>query len=454
MSTSVIPVRTSKRVVVSILVIGYALVLGALYEYIVSPRFAYLEFTSVHPDPLYVLLDALVCGALALCLPGQVSKPSDLGRVVVFFVIAIPSIVISTFLDEQMTGTVLETKIYGAVAFLVLSGVLVVLPRDVLRTLRLPGDTGLYILIAVAAATVIVLGSSYGFSIQIHSLTDVYDQREIYSEGGGGSGIVGLATGLLQNALAPFFLVVGMFRRSARWFLLGAVLLLYVYSITGVKSALIGMAFVIGIYLLARITTPATFTRAWSIATIAFVSVAAIAATMPFMSVAIDLVVRRILVMQGMLIYNYVQVFGADEPTYLSHTIFGVFFDRPFEGIPPEIVGDILFGRSVHANASFVADGYVSGKLLGVILAALLIAVFMALLDGLCFGFARPVALGCACMALYITTQSGLVTALLNHGGLALAACIWLAGSALTNHGPSNESTHSRRLRQSSSQFN
>lgn len=450
-TTSVDAAGVSHRVLVAVLVLWYALILGAVYEYIVSPRFAYLEFTSVHPDPLYVLLDALVCGALALCLPKEVSKPSDLGRVVVFFVITIPSIVISTFLDEQLTGTVLETKIYGAVAFLILSGVLVVFPHDVVRTLRLPGDTGLYILVAISAATVVVLGSSYGFSIQIHSLTDVYDQREIYSEGGGGTGIVGLATGLLQNALAPIFLVVGMCRRSARWFLLGAVLLLYVYSITGVKSALIGMAFVIGIYLLARITTAVTFTRAWSIATIVFVTVAGVAASVPFISVAIDLVVRRILVMQGMLNYNYIKVFGSDEPTYFSHTIFGVFFERPFEGVPPEIVGDMLFGRSVHANASFVADGYVSGKLLGVILAALLIAVFMALLDGLCFGLARPVALASACMALYITTQSGPVTALLNHGGIALAACIWLAASALTSNGPHDELTHSPRLSQRSS---
>jgi hypothetical protein len=435
---------------IAVLVAGYALVLGALYEYIISPRFAYLEFTSVHPDPLYVLLDALLCGALALCLPQQVSKPSDLGRVVVFFVIAIPSVVIPTFLGERIAGTVLETKVYGAVAFLVLSGVLVVLPRDVLPKLRLPGDMGLYVLVAISAAAVVALGSSYGFSIQLHSLTDVYDQREIYSEGGGGTGIVGLATGLLQNALAPIFLVVGMYRRSTRWFMLGAVLLLYVYSITGVKSALIGMMFVIGIYTLARMTTAATFTRAWSIATIVFVAAAGIAATLPFISVAIDLIVRRILIMQGMLNYNYIEVFGSDEPTYFSHTIFGAFFERPFEGIPPEIVGGILFGRSVHANASFVADGYVSGKLLGVILAALLIAAFMALLDGLCTGFARPIALACTCMALYITTQSGLVTALLNHGGIALAGCLWLAGSAFTSSGFDNETSRSRRVSQGS----
>lgn len=424
------PVASHRAAVVT-LVMVYAMLLAAVYEYVVSPRFAYLGFVSVSPDPLYVMLDALACGGLALLLPKHVTRPSELGRILVFFLVTVPAVVIPTFLSEEWNGVVIEAKTFGVLGFLVVTAVLAALPRGAVPRLRLPGDLSLFILLALAVVAVFVLGSSYRFAIEIHPLTDVYDQREIYSEGGGGSGIVGLSAGLLQNVLAPIFLVVGMHRRSLLYFGLGLVLLLFIYSVTGLKSALIGVGFVIGVYALARLTKAAAFTRAWSAVAIAFVSVAWLVASVPVLSIANDLVVRRILVMQGMLAYNYIQIFGGEEPTYFSHTIFGTFFSHPFQGRPPEIVGQLLFGRAVHANASFVFDGYVSARLLGVLIAAVVVALFLALIDALSTGLEPPVVLAATCMVIYITTQSGVVTALLNHGGVALVGCLWLGGSAL-----------------------
>lgn len=422
---------TTHRASVAALVVIYSALLTAVYQLVIAPRFDYLAFVNLRPDPLVIIVSGLTCGVLGLLLPQNVSRPSDLGRILVFFFITVPAVMIPPHLSGEWEGTVIEAQMYGIVAFLVLTALLSALSNVEVPTLRLPNDLTLWLLIGVGLLCVLALGSSYGFSIQIHSLTTVYDQREVYSEGGGGSGIVGIAVGLLQNVLAPIFVVIGLHRRSWLIFSFGFFFLLYIYTITGLKSALIGIVFVIGVYAIAHAAKSAGFTKAWSKAAVVFVTVSWLTASTPGLSVVIDLVVRRILVMQGMLTYNYVEVFKDEDPTYFSHTILGTFAQRPFEGRPPEIVGDLLFGRSVNANSSFVADGYVSGKLLGILVATVVIALFFALLDALTRDLDTPVALAVTSMAIYITTQSGVITALLNHGGIALLGCLWLAGSSL-----------------------
>lgn len=432
-STNAVSRLTPNRLTVALLVIAYSLLLASVYESVVSPRFSYAGFVSVGPETLYVVRDALLCGALALFLPRRVSRPSDFGRILVFFLVVVPSLVIPSFLSEWFGTNINETKAYAVVAFLLLTAALIAVPSNAVRPLRLPGDTALYILLAVAAIAVLVLGSSYGFAIQIHALTDVYNQREIYSELGGGRGVIGIAAGLLQNALAPIFLSVGIYRRSPLYFAVGLLIFLYIYSITGLKSALIGLGFVVVTYSLTRLTNAETFTRVWCVVLIAFVSAAALVASIPVLSVGVDLVVRRVLVMQGMLSYQYIRIFQHEEPTYYSHTFFRTFFERPFDGNPPDIVGELLLDRSVHANGSFIADGYVSGKLLGVIFATAIVTLYLALLDRVSSELPAAIALASTCMVLFIATQSGLVTTLLNHGGLALAACLWLASSTLAD---------------------
>lgn len=433
LATDVPSSTTGRRATVAILVTVYVLLLAWAYENIISPRFSYGGFVSIHPEPLDIILDALLCGVLAIFLPTNVTRPSELGRIVIFFLLIAPTVVIPTFLDVGWEGEDFEVKIYAVSSFLVLTAALTIIPRNAVRSLRIPGDHALYFLVGVALVAVIVLGASYtyGFSLQIHALSEVYDQRAIYSDRGGGRGINGLTTGLLQNALAPIFLIVGVHRRSLPYFAFGLALLLYIYSITALKSALVGLGFVICVYVLARRVQATSFTRVWSAAVITFVAVASLVASVPVLSIGIDLVVRRVLAVQGMLSYYYIDIFEREEPTYYSHTILRIFFEHPFSGDPADIVGRLLSGRAVHANASFLADGYVSGKLLGVIFATVVVALYLGLLDNITSELSPSVALGSTCMVIFIATQTGIVTLLLAHGGLALAACLWLASSAL-----------------------
>ncbi|MGV0853234.1 hypothetical protein [Mycolicibacterium phlei] len=426
------------RLTVAVIVTIYTLVLAWVYDEIISPRFGYGGFVTIDPDFLSVLRDAMTCGLLALLLPTSVTRPSDLGRILVLFLVTIPTVTVPTFLTDYWDTGVTEAKFYGIAAYLILTATLAVLPRAAIPPLRLPGNTSLYGLLALSAVAIVVLGLSYGFTLKFHALTDVYDQREIYSEGGGGRGIIGITAGLLQNALAPLFLALGLYRRSLFYFLVGFFILFYIYSITGLKSSFIGFIFVLVTYALTALTTRFTFTRVWCISLTVFVGASALFSSVPGLAVGVDLMVRRVLAMQGMLTYNYIRIFGNEEPTYYSHTIFRVFFQDPFTGNPPDIVGSALLGRSVHANASFMTDGYVSGKVVGVVFATVVVAVFLVLLDSISGELPTAVALSSTCLVIFIATQSGVVTALINHGGLALAACIWLAGSNFSDskHGP------------------
>lgn len=428
--TSVRP-TSSGRGALALLVIVYTLLLAGVYHYVVSPRFAYLGFVDVDPPALYLGLAVCTCGLLALFLPSEVTSPSDLGRIVVYFIITIPAVIVPLFLSEQWLGPAFETQLYGVVAYLVLTGSLAIYPRGALLSFRLPPNLALYFLLGLAAAAVLILGASYGFSIQIHSLGDVYDQREIYSEGGGGNGFLGLATGLLQNVLAPIFLVVGIQRRSAAYTVVGLALFMYVYTVAGLRTALVGAIFVVGVYWLARKTPASKFTRAWTVGGIFLVCGAWLASSLPGFSVVIDIVIRRILLIQGVLAYNYIEIFEQTDPTYFSHTILRVFFTNPFDGYPPDIVGKLLLGHNVHANASFIADGYVAGKILGVVVSALVVGLFLVLLDDLSRGISTPTALAATSMGILVMTQTSVLAALLTHGGIALLICLLLANSTL-----------------------
>ena len=422
--------RPRQFVIVFVAVIGYAILLAAVYEWVVAPRFEYLAFVSVHPDPSSIALRAIICGGVSLILPRAMRVPSDFGRLLIFFLITIPSVMIPPFLTQDGGGPALEASIYGVIGFVAFTAVVRLLPSGSLRLLPIPARAAMFILLSVTAVLIVYLGLSYGFSLQFHALTDVYDQREAYSDGGGGTGLVGASVGILQNVLAPTFLIIGLRRRS--WILasLSVLISLYIYSITGLKSALIGTVFVAGVYMLTAISRPRNFVRLFSVLAGVFVAIAGLLSSMPGFSILIDLVVRRILVMQGMLAYNYIEIFGTQPPTYLSHTIFGSFSGSPFVGNPSEIVGESLFGRSVHANASVLTDGYVSGKAAGVILAAVAAALFFVLLNTVAATLDRRVSIPLSCMVAYMFTQSGLITALLNHGGVALILMILLTGSA------------------------
>lgn len=78
------------------------------------------------------------------------------------------------------------------------------------------------------------------------------------------------------------------------------------------------------------------------------------------------------------------------------------------------------------------------GKLLGVLAATLTVALFFAVLDSVTTGLESSVRLASVCMAIYIVTQSGVTATLINHGGLALIGCLWLAGSALSARPPTD----------------
>ena len=207
------------------------------------------------------------------------------------------------------------------------------------------------------------------------------------------------------------------------WFAAGALGQLFVFSLSGNKSAVLSPVALLAACLLFRSRrSPAGTTCLLAAPVVALAMLALDRLTGSLNGDWVSLIVRRFLVTPGLLTAGYVQVFDDIEKAKLGHSIFSSSLHYPYAAEPPSLVGAEFFGDpQVHANANLLADGYANFGYLGIVLACLVLVVLLWTIDdaavGLPLGFASLLFL----MPALALADSGILTTMLTHGFLASA---------------------------------
>ncbi|GAA1255293.1 hypothetical protein GCM10009609_18220 [Pseudonocardia aurantiaca] len=410
--------------------LAYVGVLHYVYENDIAPYFTYLQYAYRSPDPLAYTFAICLVVTLALVMPRRITLPSHFIVWVLFVVAVVPAIVIPQIAPALSKSGSVELAIWVAVSYLpvALFGTRRVLrgfvPRHPLR-----GSTFWLLLVVLYAVLNGYVLATIGVRLTLPSLEDVYGVR---GELAGEEQVFGpllYVVPLLANVVNPVVMVRGLWTRQWVWFAAGVLGQLFVFSISGNKTAVLSPIALFGAFLLFRSRRPPAGTACLLAAPV--VSVAMVALDRLAGSVNgdwVSLIVRRFLVTPGLLTAGYVQVFDDIEKAKLAHSIFSSFLDYPYAEEPPPLVGGAFFGNpETHANANLLADGYANFGYLGMVAACLVFVCLLWTIDDA----AEGLPLGFVCLAFMMPAlalaDSGILTTMLTHGFLATVLLCALA---------------------------
>jgi hypothetical protein len=408
----------------------YVAVLHHAYAWQIAPFFVYLQYAYRPPDALAYAFAISLVVALALVLPRRITQPSHLIAWVLFIVAVVPAIVIPQIAPALSRADALELAVWVAISYLPVATL------GTHRTLRgfvprrpLRASTFWPLLLAAYAGLSGYVLATAGLNVALPSLNDVYGVRAELAALEETDAMLGYVVPLLAGVVNPVLLARGLWARKWGWILAGVLGQVFVYSVSGNKTAVLSPIAIAGVYLLLRSCRPppaAACLLAAPVVSVVIVLIDHLSRSVP--GDLTSLIVRRFLVTPGLLTAGYVQVFDDIDKARLAHSILLPFFDYPYTKDPPFLVGATFFGDpETHANANILADGFANFGYLGMVAACLVCVVLLWAVDdaaeGLPLGFVCLVVL----MPALALADSGILTTMLTHGFLATVVFLALA---------------------------
>lgn len=410
---------------VVLVALTYVVVLHYAYATMIAPQFTYLRYGYRSPDPIgYGIAIACVVG-LALVLPRRISRPSHFIAWVLFIVLVAPSLVVPQYATVLSSADALQLAAWITVGFVPIAalgtrqGLRDFLPRAPLRS------TVFWLLFvgvwAVLNAYILI---TVGVKGNLPSLDDVYGVRLELRAEQLGDPVLAYTVPLLANFINPALMVRGLWFKRWLWFGIGVLGQLYIYDVSGNKTAVLSPIALAAAYLLLRMRRPPG-----ALPLLAAPLVAVTMMVIDWLTASSDwtsLMVRRFLVTPGLLSAGYVSVFADIDKARLAHSIFSPFLQYPYQKEPPDLVGAEFFDRPLtHANASFLADGYANFGYPGMLGACLIVVLLLWAVDDA----ARGLPIGFSCLLFLMPAlalvESGVLTTMLTHGFVfAIVTCI------------------------------
>jgi hypothetical protein len=413
--------------VVVLIVLSYVAILHYAYVNHIAPYFTYLQFGYRTPDPFgYAVAIAFVV-AIAVLLPRQITRPSHLIVWVLFLVAVLPSLVVPQYAPALSRPAALELALWVGGCFLL---VVVLGTRRVLRgfvpLVPLRRETW-WLLIAV----LFVLLNGYvlltaGVNLTLPSFTDVYGVRGDFRIVEAADSALGYIVPMLDKIINPIMIVRGLFTRRWAWAVAGTLGELYLYALQGNKTAALAPIALVVAYLLLRRQPPtgATVLLAASVGSVVVMTIDWLLVSNELTS----LFIRRVLVLPGLAVAGYVQVFDDIPKAQLGHSILESHVRAPHQKEPPDLVGAEFFGNpSTHANANWLADGYANFGYAGMLAATVVLILLLWAVDDASRGLSGAFACMLFVMPALSLAESAVLTAILTHGFFAMIVLCPLA---------------------------
>jgi len=404
-----------RKALLMLILLVYAGLVHWSYEYVISPRFEYLGYTTNHPGFPTLILSMVFAVLPSTWFQLEFRKPSDIVQWMLYTLNYIP---ITTLMYHvaPLDGRLVFFHI-GLLGSLWLLSLFVKLPR-----FRIP-RSGLSEPVFRAGVYLLTLGlyvyvvSVFGFRFRLIGLADVYDVRLEYRDSlAEYGGLVAYAVSWLANVLHPLLLALGLIQR--RWLmavisLVGQVML---FSITGLKAVLLSGIFLVAILFTLR-ARGKRFGSTMVLGLSGMVTVSSVVALWFQAVLFASLFVRRFLHTSGLLTAYYLEFFSENPKAMLGHSVLKGLVKYPYQSSPPFVIGSAYFGSShMSANANFWADAYANFGYFGLFLFTLVLAVLLWLYDAISQGKdQRITALVLSTPALALGS-SGLLTTMLTHG--------------------------------------
>jgi len=408
---------TTRIVLATVAVVG--VLLWATVNVIAEP-FYYLGYRERSYDLGELAISAVGTVALAVSCPVRWRWPSAGAYSFLGVTIAVPVLWIPVLYGPLSTGQLLLLQASTVTCFAIIR----MCTAGSSRMSRPPGlDVGTFWVgaVVVAVAGVAYLFISTGISPTVLQLSDVYEQRSLYA--GNVTSLGQYAVGWIGAGLLPVILVTGLWTRRPSMAGAGAGGVVLLYTLTGNKSYLVGVALSLVGYALARPGPQRGY--GWMVALAGAMGAGTLASLTTSSILPASMLVRRAMSTAGINTAYFVHYFDT-APTYqLRHSVLSAFGAPPSELNPARLIGLVYYGTADNnANANFIADGYANFGVVGVLGAALVVGLALRAYDGLAQGLPLQVSMPAMMLILVALANTAPLTVILTHGGLALALVV------------------------------
>lgn len=399
----------------------YVAALLLIVDATIADLFAYQGYVAREWSVWEILVGFGATVGMSLCLHWSVRRPSQAAYVFLVATVGLPVLWIPVFYGPLPSPRVEILQVATLLTFLLMRWVLGGKPVA-LRPVHLPQHVFWPVLTGFVVLSFVVL-FSVGLRPQVLTLSEVYDQRDVYRASG--NAVTSYLVGWLAATL-PFVMVLGVSRRWPWVAIAGACGLLLLFGITGFKSYVVALVISLGVYWLNRQGHSKAVT--WFLTlTAGIIAVALIDRALSGFTLT-SLLVRRALSTAGINTGYYIDLFGDVPPYGLRHSVLSFLGDSPHALAPSRLVGTYYYGSGeTAANANFMADGYANFHWVGFVLSGVLVALLLRLYDKVAAGLPLPVTASALVSVLLALANTAALTVILTHGAAVLLLCVALA---------------------------
>ena len=399
------------------------------YLTLISPRYAYLGYIANPRSPFIHCISFLLALIPSLGLIKKVDRPSQILIWFIYLLVLLPSLTVPFYATSLSSFELIVYSCVTIAGFWILS-FFSQIPHFQKPRFRVP-KTVFYIVASIlVSAFLYLLVKTFGFSLKWINFLDVYDVRANYKSSlKSAFGIVPYLVIWQGNVINPFLMVYGLSRRKWIWLLVGLVLQLFIYSVTGLKSVSLSFLLVLCIF-----CGLGTKYKSNNFGTYLLTGASSVILICVFLAkffnfhLPLSFLVRRLIITPGLLTGFYWDFFATHPKAFLGHSLLKGLVEYPYSKSPPFVIGELYFNNaSTSANANFWADSFANFGLSGILIFSILLGIFIWLFDSV----SRSIDLRVSSTMLSVTgfslINSALLTSLVTHGlvlTLIVMACL------------------------------
>ena len=429
-------ILTEKRLIELTLVILLKILLDITYIYFVSSRFQYmgfgLNFSTTKLIESYILLTFIYW-----FLPTSENKPSDVGSKILFILMILPTL--------SLYGLKGESRSF---MYLFVSGFFITLlsikflpnllmkfknTKTILSITKASAKinfsqyinttTTLYIILGIIS--IVVYSNLIKFmglpSLRALDFQNVY---EIRSSANWGPFFMGYLVPWQAKVVNVFLISLAWYKRHYFGLIMALSLQVLLYLITAHKEFLFIPIIVVAIiYSIEKsrmfmLSLLGTFVTVFLTFGLYLTGISVTPASM---------FIRRTFFIPAQNNFYYYDFFSNNELMYLSHSIFRLFLENPYNMATQNIIGMKYYDSpDMWANTGYITDGYMNFGIAGILVFSVVLGMIFLLMDAIVKRTSSPVVIGTMIIPIFSLVNGALFTTMLTHGAIFSVLIIWL----------------------------
>lgn len=399
--------RLEKKILIISFTILYKILLDLIYKFYISDKWLFMGFLNNANIKDYLISWILLFLFMPFIVRNILLKDTSALFVTSFnFISFIPNLVLIGQYQSPGMSYILLLCMY----WFFLNIFNLIIPKLSVKKIRSKYKLVYYLLMVINIFIIIYTSYVYtGFRIDLNifnayvyrSEADSYNMTTMLS----------YLFSMARNIL-PIFLIERLLNKKYFQFSVLLFIGFLGYSVTGSKSVLFSYVLVIIGYFLYKaryiVMTPLIMV---------FLSIISIIEiTLTKKSYMIDVFLRRVFFVPGLLSYYYYNFFSLNTIDYFKQSILGkIGFSSMYDTSIPKIIGD-LYAGGVYANAGLFSDAYSNLGLLGMIVMPFFIILLIRFMQSVSRGLNEKIIFIGSITGVFSLINSNFFTSLITHG--------------------------------------